>query len=103
MTMREPVLHERNMKVGPFLNERWASMNETYTTQAWMTFDRSRLRKIIVMQSNEGTLCMWVKILDRETLEHSEARSYWTPATFGIVSALLMAEGIIKKVGANIK
>ena len=77
-------------------------MNSQYTTQAWTTFDRPRLRKIIVMQSNKGTLCMRVKILDRETLEHSEARSYWTPATFELVSSLLMAEGVIKEVGVDI-
>ena len=46
---------------------------------------------------------MRVKILDRETLEHSEARSYWTPATFELVSALLLAEGVIKEVGVDIK
>ena len=78
-------------------------MDNQYTTQAWMTFDRPRLRKIIVMQSNEGILCVRVKILDRATLEHSEAKSYWTPATFELVSALLMAEGVIKKVGADVK
>ena len=78
-------------------------MNNQHTTQAWVTFDRPRLRKIIVMQSNEGTICVRVKILDRATLEHSEARSYWAPATFGIVSGLLLEEGIIKKVGADIK
>ena len=77
-------------------------MDNQYTTQAWMTFDRPRLRKIIVMQSNEGILCMRVKILDRGTLEHSEARSYWTPATFELVSALLMAEGVIKEVGVDV-
>ena len=79
------------------------AMNSQYTTQAWTTFDRPRLRKIIVMHSNEGTICVRVKILDRETLEHGEARSYWTPATFELVSALLMAEGVIKKVGVDIK
>ena len=78
-------------------------MNETYTTQAWTTFDRPWLRKIIVMQSNEGTICVRVKILDRGTLEYSEARSYWTPATFELVSGLLMAEGVIKEVGVGVK
>ena len=78
-------------------------MDNQYTTQAWMTLDRPRLRKIIVMHSNEGTICVRVKILDRETLEHSEARSYWTPATFELVSSLLLAEGVIKEVGVDIK
>ena len=78
-------------------------MNEPHATQIWMTIDRARLRKIIVMQSNNGTLYIRVKILDRVTLAHSEARSNWTPATFGIVSGLLMEEGIIKKVDADIK
>ena len=41
------------------------SMHNQHTTQAWATFDRPRLRKIIVMQSNEGTICVRVKILDR--------------------------------------
>ena len=77
-------------------------MNTQHATQAWVTFDRPRLRKIIVMQSNEGTICVRVKILDRATLEHSEARSYWTPATFELVSALLMVEGVIKEAGVDI-
>ena len=78
-------------------------MNTQYTTQVWVAFDRPRLRKIIVLQSNKGTLCIRVKILDRETLAHSEAKSYWTPATFELVAGLLMVEGVIKEVGADVK
>ena len=78
-------------------------MDNQYKAQAWMTFDRPRLRKIIVTQNCAGIISIRVKILDRGTLAYSEARSYWTPATFEIVSALLLAEGVIMQAGANIK
>lgn len=53
-------------------------------------FDRERLKKILLLKSDEGNYCARIKTLDRDSLEIHTGQMFFSPETLRFIMGMAM-------------